>query len=295
MTSIITEGILSNLRQRRMAGESVKALAAEVGVTWQKLDKAIRNGLWHNADRKTIPAAGFGQKATQAAPTPAKKPGPLTERYRPRTLDEIAGQPRVVDFLKRFATYPHANAFIFEGETGTGKTTAAMALAAAIGCDLTQKPMEFGGVWTIASGEQTADSVREMYRRMWSTPFHGSGWKVVIVNEADRMSPQAETIWLDILESLPARTVVVFTTNYAAKLPARFRDRCIRNAFASDAEKVRESAVAFAAGVWKAETGRAADMSRIRGIVADSEQEGQISFRRVLQVLAVALGKEVTL
>jgi DNA polymerase III delta prime subunit len=41
----------------------------------------------------------------------------------------------------------------------------------------------------------------------------GSGWKVVIINEADRMTPQAEVMWLDGLEKLPAKTVVVFTTN----------------------------------------------------------------------------------
>ena len=44
MTTLTSE-TLDTLRQRRSAGESVKAMAAEIGLTWQKLDKAIRNGL----------------------------------------------------------------------------------------------------------------------------------------------------------------------------------------------------------------------------------------------------------
>ena len=54
-----------------------------------------------------------------------------------------------------------------------------LALAGALGCDLGQK--EFGGVRTIASGEQSADAVREAYQQMFNCPWHGSGWKVVIV------------------------------------------------------------------------------------------------------------------
>jgi DNA polymerase III delta prime subunit len=136
-----------------------------------------------------------------------------------------------------FAANPYPTAFIFEGETGTGKTSAALALAVALGCDLSQK--EFGGVQAIASGEQSADTVREAYRQMFNTPWHGSGWKVVIVNEADRMARPAETIWLDVLEAIPARTVIIFTTNEAARLSQRFLDRCTRLAFESDGRQRR--------------------------------------------------------
>lgn len=50
---MIAEAILPELRRRRAEGESLKVLAAEVGVTWQKLEKAIRNGLPLHPGRET--------------------------------------------------------------------------------------------------------------------------------------------------------------------------------------------------------------------------------------------------
>jgi replication-associated recombination protein RarA len=272
----INATVLESLRTRRSAGESLGRLAKEIGLPWQRLWTLL------------YPA---GPKV-KSWPTvrPNSQAGSLTERYRPTSLDAIWGQDAVVNVLRRFAANPYPSAFIFEGETGTGKTSAALSLASAIGCDLSQK--EFGGVQAIASGEQSADTVREAYRQMFNTPWHGSGWKVVIVNEADRMARPAETIWLDVLEAIPARTVVIFTTNEAGRLSQRFLDRCTRLAFESDADKLRASAIAFASAVWKAETGKRPDTARIQQIVQATEAQGQLSFRRLVQQLTVALVSE---
>lgn len=57
-------------------------------------------------------------------------------------------------------------------------------------------------------------------------PWSGSGWRVAVVDEADHVSRSAAAVWLHVLESLPPRCVVIFTTNHPGDLPARFRDRC---------------------------------------------------------------------
>jgi hypothetical protein len=292
MTTLITEDLLPTLRQRRAGGQSVKALAGELGITWQKLDKALRNGLRQKPGkptRKTTPTTEQAHEATRAAPRAARKPGPLTERWRPRTLDDLAGQDQVVRVLGKFAANPYPAAFIFEGETGTGKTSAAWALAAAVGCDVDARPPEFGGVHVIASGEQTADTIRDLDRRLHLSPFTGSGWKVCIVNEADRMHPAVETIWLDRLESLPPRTVIVFTTNFASKLSQRFRDRCTRLAFESDPSKLGLAAYELLASIWRGEAQADPDMSAIARIVESSTEDGQFSFRRAVQLLTPML------
>ena len=234
-------------------------------------------------------------------PEAARKPGPLTERYRPGGLCEIVGQPNAVAFLSAIAANPYPVALLFEGETGTGKTSAALALAAELGCDVEQE--EFGGVYTVASGEQTADAVREVCRLMWNSPMYGSGWKVVTVNEVDRISRPAETIWLDRLEALPPRTVVVFTTNHPELLSSRFRDRCIRLEFESNAEILRKSAFDLSERIWRCECGRApraAERTKIIGVVHRATEDELLSFRRVVQglapLLAVALAeRQVTL
>ena len=287
MTTLpITETVLATLRQRRLAGQSIKAMAAEVGITWQKLDKAIRHGIRRQVDPMTIPANGQAQDASQTLPQPAPGTGPLVDRYRPRTLAAIVGQDDLVAQLRAFVANPCPAAFLFEGETGTGKSSAALALAGELGCDLSQKPPEFGGLHIIASGEQTADTVRDIYQQMWHCPFTGSGWKVLIVNEADRMHVQAETIWLDRLESLPPKTVIVFTTNFPEKLSPRFRDRCTRLAFQSDAAKLARSARKLLATIWQRETGQVVEPSSFSHIVDQATENGRLSFRRAVQLLA---------
>lgn len=82
----------------------------------------------------------------------------LIDKYRPRTLSEIRGQDGVVRTLAKFLESPYATAFIFEGETGVGKTSAALALARDLGVPVDQK--EIGGLYQIPSGEQTGETVR---------------------------------------------------------------------------------------------------------------------------------------
>jgi len=292
-TATLDPTVLDAARRRRSAGESLKAMAVEFGVTWQKLDKAIRHGLRGKADPSPSTKIEAALKGTQAASlavleaTPDTRPLTLTEKYRPRTLAGLWGQPKVVAFLRRFAAHPYPVAYLFQGETGTGKTSAALALAAELGCAVDQG--EFGGVWVIASGEQSADAVRETCRRMWTTPMVGSGWKVVIVNEVDRMSAAAETIWLDRLENLPQRTVVVLTTNFPDRLSARLRDRCVRLGFESNAARLAAPARDLLLAIWKSETGAEPDRLMVERIVLESVQSGQVSLRRAVQMLGAAL------
>ena len=289
-TLTLSENVLVAMRRRRVSGESVKSMAVELGVTWQKLDKAIRNGLpkgpTRNADRKTRPLTERFRGTVTAILQAAPGTGPLTERYRPRRLGALWGQGEVVRALRAFIAEAYSAAFLFEGETGTGKTSAAIALAGDLGCDLTQKPPEFGGLHEIASGEQTAETVRELHNSMWRIPFYGNGWKVVIVNEADRMSSAAETIWLDRLEQMAPRTVIVFTTNNPEKLSQRFRDRCTRLAFESDAEKLSDAAAGLVQSIWRSETGKAIPTKTVAEVVERATEDGKISLRRVVQILS---------
>jgi len=270
---------IQNLRQRRAAGERVSRLATEVGLPWQKLEKTLRHFIGTDATTPT-PITRLLQAASRSV-------GTLTERYRPRSLDAILGQPTVVKVLRRFAVNPRPMAFLCEGETGTGKTTAALALAGELGCAVDQA--EFGGVWSIASGEQSVDAVRETYRRLNLVPMFGSGWKVAIVNEADRMSKAAETIWLDALENLPSRSVVVFTTNFCDTLSSRFRDRCTRLTFVADPVRLRADAQLLVEGVWRQETGKAPPLEIVEQVFAAGVEDGKLSFRRVVQSLQVQL------
>lgn len=205
----------------------------------------------------------------------------LLNKYRPRTLGDVLGQAWITEQLRLFLEAPHANAFIFAGDTGTGKTSLALALAEALGVPIDEA--EMGGLYQIASGEQTGESVRKVMDALWKRPFMGSGWRVLIVNEADAMTANAAYTWLDTLEHLPPQSVVIFTTNAAHKIPARLRDRCEVYAFESGL-LLRPALQELAEKVWQAETGRD-DCPDVEAFGPLFDETGAASFRRLLQLM----------
>jgi DNA polymerase-3 subunit delta' len=202
----------------------------------------------------------------------------------------MVGQSRVVGALKNFAQSPRPAAFLLHGPTGTGKTTAAFALAAALGCIVEQG--EFGGVWAIASGEQSADNVRDTARALHCVPMLGSGWRVLIVNECDKLSAAAEIIWLDLLENLPPRSVIVFTTNDPSKMSERFYDRCLALEFDADSARLDAPARELATRIMTAERGLAPLENEVAEIIRRSARAGKISFRRIVQNIEIHLMTE---
>ena len=70
------------------------------------------------------------------------------------------------------------------------------------------------------------------------------------------MSRPAEVIWLDALEHLPAKTILIFTTNDPDRLSQRFRNRCQEIEFETRTEVLAPYIRAFVEHVWYQETGQ---------------------------------------
>jgi hypothetical protein len=83
----------------------------------------------------------------------------------------------------------------------------------------------------------------------------GSGWKVAIVNEADTMTAGAAAMWLDALEHLPPKTVLIFTTNDMGRLPGRFLGRCELVPFYGDTPEFSAGLFNLVRSIWRKETG----------------------------------------
>jgi DNA polymerase III delta prime subunit len=225
----------------------------------------------------------------------------LSEKYRPQLLRDLRGQNQIVKMLASFVKNPTPKAFLFAGPQGCGKTSAAIALAREIGIDVDKK--ELGGFYEIPSGDFTAETIRELFRTtlQFYTMF-GNGWKLVLCNEADFMSKQAEALLLDRLENLSPKTIFVFTTNDTSKLTSRFRSRCECHVFKTaikafgELDSIAENAAqSLIDDVWQKELGHnhSPKLSDLDGW----KEDGNLSFRSVINALEplIRLQREIDL
>lgn len=226
------------------------------------------------------------QRGLSLAPRP---PGPvaLTEKHRPRCLDDIVGQGFAVHRLQSFLEFPHSAAFVFSGATGTGKTSAAMALANELGVDYDW------GFRHIKSGELDVEEVRAALNQLRFACPCGSGWKLIIADEADLMHKKSVALWLSGLESLPEKSIIIFTTNHPENFENRFLDRCEHIEFESNARTLWQDAQLLLARLWTAEGLHGCPPS-VEKFWNDIVDEGTLSFRRVVRAVETEMRRQQT-
>ena len=137
------------------------------------------------------------------------------EKYRPRTLDEYVGndhlKEKVSDYLKS-GEVPH---LLFFGKAGTGKTTLAKLIVNSINCD---------HIIINASDENNVDTVRNKVKNFASTiGFKDS--KIVILDEFDYMTPNAQAILRNLMETFSRHCRFILTCNYVEKVISPIRSR----------------------------------------------------------------------
>lgn len=187
-------------------------------------------------------------------------PQPLTEKYRPRSLDAFVGLDKPKRIAAKLAANPFPSAWLFIGPSGTGKTTLALALADSIPAELHHIP----------SQECNLENIERVRRICQYVPQTGKRMHLVLIDEADQMTPAAQISMLSKLDStnFPPNTIFILTANSCDRLEARFLSRLHTVEFSSYG--IAKDATALLETVWNKETDNAPDAPNFARIVKES-------------------------
>lgn len=162
-------------------------------------------------------------------------------KYRPKTFEEMIGQKPVIQTLQNAIKNNRvAQAYIFSGMRGVGKTTVARILAKALNCQHGPTPTpcnkcEFCKAITEdrsldvleidGASNRGIDEVRSLREGVKYRPIH-SRYKVIIIDEVHMLTTPAFNALLKTLEEPPPHTVFIFATTEFHKVPATIVSRC---------------------------------------------------------------------
>jgi len=171
----------------------------------------------------------------------------LYQKYRSSDFDEIKGQDHVTKLLKNAVkTDQIAQAYLFVGSRGTGKTSTARILAKAVNCKNLKKDGNPCGeceyCQSIATGRfldlieidaasnRGIDQIRQLKEKIEFSPSEGK-FKVYIIDEVHMLTTEAFNALLKTLEEPPAHVIFILATTDVHKLPPTILSRCQRYDF----------------------------------------------------------------
>ncbi len=149
---------------------------------------------------------------------------PWTEKYRPKSLNEVIGQKPIVERLKAFVKGKNFPNMIFAGSAGIGKTTCAVALAN----DLYNGNLAGAFKELNASDARGIDVIRGEVKEFAKTISIASvPIKIIFLDEADALTSDAQHALRRTMEKFAAETRFIISANYANKIIEPIQSRCV--------------------------------------------------------------------
>src|ERR687883_204412 len=151
-----------------------------------------------------------------------------SERYRPKKLNEVVGQKEIIKGISNLIKSPDIPHMLFAGPAGVGKTTAALCITRELlGEGWSKNTLELN-----ASDERGIKMVRERVKefaasikladdREFGKP------KIIILDEADEMTSEAQTALRRIIEDSARTTRFIIICNYLSQIIEPIQSRCV--------------------------------------------------------------------
>jgi replication factor C small subunit len=141
----------------------------------------------------------------------------FVEKYRPRYLDDFVGDNTVRTKIQEYLNTGKLQNLLLFGPAGTGKTSLAKLIVDQLGAD---------HLYINASDERGIDTIRDKI-----IPFASSigfnGLKVVILDESDYLTAQAQATLRNVMESFSTSCRFILTCNYLDRIISPLQSRCM--------------------------------------------------------------------
>jgi len=163
-------------------------------------------------------------------------------KYRPQTFNSVVGQESITTTLKNAISKNHlAQAFLFCGSRGVGKTTVARILAKTINCFQLDEKTEpcnvcescssfneghsFNILELDAASNNSVDDIRNVIDQVRIAPQVGK-YKIFIIDEVHMLSAAAFNAFLKTLEEPPEHAIFILATTEKHKILPTILSRC---------------------------------------------------------------------
>ncbi len=151
-------------------------------------------------------------------------------KYRPTTFADVVGQKHIADTLMHEITNNKlAQAFLFTGPRGVGKTTCARILAKVINsqneAENPNQDFAFNIFELDAASNNSVDDIRHLVDQVRIPPQVGK-YKVYIIDEVHMLSNQAFNAFLKTLEEPPSYAIFILATTEKHKILPTILSRC---------------------------------------------------------------------
>lgn len=144
------------------------------------------------------------------------------EKYRPQHLRDMVGLPTITPLLAAYAEKSMLPHLMFAGPPGTGKTTAALALARDLyGPDWRDNFLELN-----ASDERGIDTVRTKIKEYARIAPFGVGFKLLFLDEADNLTQEAQASLRRLMERYSGSCRFILSCNYSSRIIEPIQSRC---------------------------------------------------------------------